>query len=233
MDDRIDRKLLELLHKLAGAQPQRQNCAAERDFLHSGVKRMAWREGERCRAVVRDYEKRYISWEKFAAAVEGQASVEQQLHRAEWQEAREGLRAWKKFDAAWPQLRRPAAVDYNIYTERVWDAEYEKYLETLYELARPLVQAGRYATVGDFLRDFLRDYARQQAEEERRAVLGFERQFISWEKFNDAIMNIATREQDDIAFDWEWARDGAAYWQKLLKELGQAAPVPDDFEQSP
>ena len=219
MDNPIDYKLLELLHGIAGPQVCRGGYATEQDFLHSGVKGMAWRERERCQAVVHDYEKRYLSWERFAAAAGGQASVEQQLHQAEWQEAREGLQAWEKFWAAWPQLCRSPAAAYNIYTERAWDAKYEKYLETLYELAGPLLQAGRYATVGDFLRDFLRDYARHRAKEAQRVALGFERQFISWEKFNDAIMEIATPEQEDIAFDWEWARDGVAYWQQFLDQL--------------
>ncbi len=101
-----------------------------------------------------------------------------------------------------------------VETARLTDNT-RKYLECLNKVAQPLIREGIYESE----EEFLRDYARQQAEEERRAVLGFERQFISWEKFNDAIMNIATPEQEDIAFDWEWARDSVAYWQQLLDEL--------------
>ena len=56
-------------------------------------------------------------------------------------------------------------------------------------------------------------------EAESRVVLGFEKQFISWEKYTDAIMNIATPEQEDIAFEWEAARDSREAWQKLIDEL--------------
>lgn len=115
-----------------------------------------------------------------------------------------------------------------VETARLTDNT-RKSLERSDKVAQPLIREGVY----ELEEEFLRDYARHQAEEERQAVLGFERQFISWEKFNDAIMNIATPEQEDIAFEWESARMFLASWQKLLKELGQAAPVPDGFEQSP
>ena len=94
-----------------------------------------------------------------------------------------------------------------------------KYLECLDQVAGPLIRSGAYASEEDFLRDFVKDFAQRKVEENRQVVLGFEKQYISWEKFNDAIMEIATPEQEDIAFDWEWARDGVIYWQQFLDQL--------------
>ena len=94
-----------------------------------------------------------------------------------------------------------------------------QYLEYFEKFSRPMVNAGIYESTEDFLRDCLRDFARRKVDECEKVALGFEKRFISWEKFNDAIMNIATPEQEDIAFEWEWARDCRDSWQSLLNQL--------------
>lgn len=106
-----------------------------------------------------------------------------------------------------------------VETARLTDST-RKYLECLDKVAQPLIREGVYESEEEFLRDNVRQLARRHIAAWEEVVLGFERQFISWEKFNDAIMNIATPEQEDIAFDWESARMFLASWQKLLKELG-------------
>lgn len=94
-----------------------------------------------------------------------------------------------------------------------------KYLAVLDDIARELVSCGLYATENKLLRSIVLDYARRKIEAESRVILGFEKQFISWEKYTDAIMNIATPEQEDIALEWEVARDSMQAWQKLVDEL--------------
>ena len=100
------------------------------------------------------------------------------------------------------------------------DDKCSNYLMFLDYMARDLIQKGLHKSEHKLLRDIVRDYAQRQLEEEGKVVLGFEKQFISWEKYNDAIMNIATPEQEDIAFEWEAARDFRKAWQKLIDELG-------------
>lgn len=94
-----------------------------------------------------------------------------------------------------------------------------KYLEYFEQYSRPMVRAGFYNSTEDFLRDCLKDFAQRKVDECEEIVLGFEKQFISWEKFNDAIKNVATPEQEDIALEWEWARDCRESWQALLIQL--------------
>ena len=99
------------------------------------------------------------------------------------------------------------------------DDQCGKYLAALDDIARELISGGLYATEHKLLRSIVLDYARRKAEAESRVVLGFEKQFISWEKYTSAIMNIATPEQENIAFEWEAARDSREAWQKLIDEL--------------
>lgn len=94
-----------------------------------------------------------------------------------------------------------------------------KYLECLDEVARPLIRSGAYASEEDFLRDFVKDFAQRKVEENRQVVLGFEKQYISWEKFTDALLDVATPEQEDEWWEWEAARDRQVSWQELLDEL--------------
>ena len=94
-----------------------------------------------------------------------------------------------------------------------------KYLEYFEKFSRPMVSAGIYDSTEDFLRDCLRDFAQRKVDECSDVALGFEKQFISLEKFRDAIWNIATPEQEDICFEWEWARDCRDSWQALLNKL--------------
>lgn len=99
------------------------------------------------------------------------------------------------------------------------DEKYLEYLEHLDNLARPLVRHGIYASKADFLRALVRDFAQRKLEENRQVALGFEKQYISWEKFNDALLNVATPAQEDAALEWEWARDRLKAWQELVSAL--------------
>ena len=94
-----------------------------------------------------------------------------------------------------------------------------RYLEYFEKYSRPMVSAGIYESTEDFLRDCLRDLAQRKVAECDETVLGFEKRFISWDKFNDAIKNVATPEQEDIALEWEWARDCRSSWLALLNQL--------------
>jgi Arc/MetJ-type ribon-helix-helix transcriptional regulator len=97
--------------------------------------------------------------------------------------------------------------------------ECRQYLEYLEKFAKPLIQSGIYASTEEFLRDCVKDFAQRKVKENQQVALGFEKQYISWEKFNDALMNVATPEQEDAAMEWEWARDSAKSWQKLVDKL--------------
>ena len=104
-------------------------------------------------------------------------------------------------------------------TDHETEDQCARYLAALDDIASELISDGLYATEHKLLRSIVLDYARRKVEAESRVVLGFEKQFISWEKYTDAIMNIATPEQEDIAFEWEAARDSREAWQKLIDEL--------------
>ena len=99
------------------------------------------------------------------------------------------------------------------------DEESFKYLEHINRLAEPLLQEGLYSCEEDLVRDLLVVLVKRHIEAEEKVILGFEKQFISWEKFNDAIMGIATPEQEDIFFEWEAARDSVDAWQKFIDQL--------------
>ena len=95
-----------------------------------------------------------------------------------------------------------------------------QYLKELERLAQSLIREGVYASAEEFLRDNVRYMARRQIEENQQIIQGFEKQYISWEKFSDALMKVATPEQEDAWMEWESARRFLAAWQKALKELG-------------
>ena len=95
-----------------------------------------------------------------------------------------------------------------------------QYLKELDRVAQPLIRAGVYASAEEFLRDTVRQLARHRIKESQQVIRGFEKQYISWEKFTDALLNVATPEQEDVWMEWESARRFLAAWQKLLKELG-------------
>lgn len=95
-----------------------------------------------------------------------------------------------------------------------------KCLRELDRLAQSLIREGVYASTEEFLRDNVRYMARRQIEENQQIIQGFEKQYISWEKFSDALLNVATPEQEDAWMEWESARRFLAAWQQLLKELG-------------
>ena len=99
------------------------------------------------------------------------------------------------------------------------DEEYLKYLKCLDDIARPLIQHGIYASEKDFLRACVKDFARRKVEESREVVTGFEKKYISWEKFTDAILETATVEQEDEWMEWEAAHHMAKTWQELVDEL--------------
>ena len=98
--------------------------------------------------------------------------------------------------------------------------ECSNYLMFLDYIAQDLIRKNLHSSEHKLLRDIVKDYAQRQLELEGKVILGFEKQFISWEKFNDAIMNTATPEQEDIFFEWEWARDSRKDWQRMIDELG-------------
>ena len=103
--------------------------------------------------------------------------------------------------------------------ETLMEDKCSNYLIFLDYIARDLIHKGLYTSEHKLLREIVRDYAQRQLETEQRVILGLEKQFISWEKFNDAIMNIATPEQEDIFFEWETARDSRKAWQELIDQL--------------
>ncbi len=98
------------------------------------------------------------------------------------------------------------------------DDRYAKYLKALDDIASDLIRNGLYPPEDRLLREVVNNYARRRLAEEEKVVLGFEKQFISWEKFNDAIMNIATIEQEDIFFEWEAARDSVKACRKITAD---------------
>ena len=93
-------------------------------------------------------------------------------------------------------------------------------LKELDRLAQSLIREGVYASAEEFLRDNVRYMARRQIEECQQIIQGFEKKYISWEKFSDATLDTATIPQEDEWMEWESARRMLAAWQKLLKELG-------------
>lgn len=95
-----------------------------------------------------------------------------------------------------------------------------RYLDCLDKVAQPLIREGVYASEEEFLRDNVRYMARRQIEECQQVIRGFEKQYISWEKFSDALLNVATPAQEDAWMEWESERRILAAWQKLLRELG-------------
>ena len=213
-------KCLKQLDRIARSQIQSRMYDSEQDFLRWKVKGMAWSRVEDHKKVIQRYEKKYTNWEHFSEAVLADATVEQQAEGLEWEAARKILQGWNAFRDSWPRMvSSGTSCTYTPYTARMYDAKYEKYLEALDELARLLILSGLYASEAEFLRDFLKYYFRRELEEEKQVALGFEMQHISWEKFSDALMNIATSYQEDEWMEWEAARDRATSLQKLLAEL--------------
>ena len=94
-----------------------------------------------------------------------------------------------------------------------------QYLKELDRVAQPLIRAGVYASEEEFLRDTVRQLARHQIAAWQEVIRGFEKKYISWEKFSDATLDTATIPQEDEWMEWESARRMLAAWQKLLKEL--------------
>ena len=93
-------------------------------------------------------------------------------------------------------------------------------LKELDRVAQPLIRAGVYASAEEFLRDTVRQLARHQIAAWQEVIQGFEKKYISWEKFSDATLDTATIPQEDEWMEWESARRMLAAWQNLLKELG-------------
>jgi Zn-dependent M32 family carboxypeptidase len=213
-------KCLKQLDRIARPQIQSRMYDSEQDFLRWKIKAMAWSRVEDHQKVIQRYEKKYTNWEHFSEAVLAEATAEQQAEGLEWEAARRMLRGWNAFREIWPRIvSSGASCTYTPYTARMYDAKYEKYLEALDELARPLILSGLYSSEAEFLRDFLKYYFQCALEEEKQVALGFEMQHISWEKFNDALMDIATPYQEDESMEWEAARDRTKSLQKLLDEL--------------
>ena len=106
-----------------------------------------------------------------------------------------------------------------VETARLTDNS-RKYLDCLDKVAQPLIREGVYASEEEFLRDNVRQLARSHIAEWQEVILGFEKKYISWEKFSDALLNVATPAQEDEWMEWESARRFLAAWQKALKELG-------------
>ena len=106
-----------------------------------------------------------------------------------------------------------------VETARLTDNA-RKYLECLDKVAQPLIREGVYESEEEFLRDNVRQLARRQITAWEEVIQGFEQKYISWEKFSDALLNVATPEQEDAWMEWESARMFRASWQKLLKEFG-------------
>ena len=99
------------------------------------------------------------------------------------------------------------------------DQQCLEYIDGISKLAQPLLEDGLYSSEEELLRELLVILVKRHIESEGQVILGFEKQFISWEKFNDAIMDIATPEQEDIFFEWESARDSVNAWQKFIDQL--------------
>ena len=93
-------------------------------------------------------------------------------------------------------------------------------LKELDRLAQSLIREGVYASAEEFLRDNVRQLARHQIAAWQAVIRGFEKKYISWEKFSDATLDTATIPQEDEWMEWESARRMLAAWQKALKELG-------------
>ena len=211
-------KYLECLDNIAGPQIQCSRYSSEKDFLVSAVKQMSWRQLESRKKSIKQWEDKYSNWQNFIDAARSKESPEQQSEGREWQAARDAVRAWNKLGQSWNKILS-AGTAYTHATAAMYHPTYEGYLETLHEVAGPLIQSGLYATEADFLRDLLTDYVQHQLEEEMKVILGFEKQYISWEKFSDALMNIATPQQEDEWMEWEAAREGVKAWQETLDEL--------------
>ena len=211
-------KYLECLDDIAGPQILFSRYRSEKDFLISAVKRMSWRQLESQKKAISRWEAKYSNWQTFIDTALSEESPERQAEVREWQAAQAAVRAWSNLGQSWHKILAPGTA-YTQATAAMYDAKFEVYLETLHKVAGPLIQSGLYATESDFLRDLLTDYAQGQLEEELKVILGFERQYISWEKFSDALMNIATPLQEDEWMEWEAAREGVKAWQKMLDEL--------------
>ena len=96
----------------------------------------------------------------------------------------------------------------------------DKYAEALEKLSRPFIQAGLYESQDGFLLDLIKDLAQRKIEGYRNRIGHYERNHQSLAKFNAAIQDTATPEQEDAAWDWEDSIDYLASWQKKAKELG-------------
>lgn len=211
-------KYLKCLDDIAGPQIQFSRYPSEKDFLVSAVKKMSWRQLEQRKKAIKQWEAKYSDWQTFIDATLAEESPERQAVAREWQAAQAAVQAWQKLGQSWRSILAPESA-YTQATAAMYHPKYEGYLETLHKVAGPLIQSGLYATESEFLRDLLTDYAQHQLEEEEKVVLGFEKQYISWEKFSDALMNIATPRQEDEWMEWEAAREGIKAWQETLDEL--------------
>ena len=217
----MDEKYLEYLKcldSIVGPQLLCSKYRTEKDFLVSAVKGMSWRQLETQKKAIKRWEAKHSDWQTFIDTSLVEESPELQAEGQELQAAQAAVAAWSKLGKSWRKIWSPETA-YTQATAAMYHPKYEVYLETLHKIAGPLIQSGIYATEADFLKDLLKDYAQRQLELEQKVVLGFEKQYISWEKFSDALMNIATPLQEDEWMEWEAAREGVKAWQETLDEL--------------
>jgi Arc/MetJ-type ribon-helix-helix transcriptional regulator len=92
--------------------------------------------------------------------------------------------------------------------------EFSKELE---QIARPLVEAGIYASEEAFVRDIVKDMATKRVRTYEGAVRKYRAKHGSLEQFGAKIKGKASPSQEDAWMEWEAAEGMLKAWKKVAK----------------
>jgi Arc/MetJ-type ribon-helix-helix transcriptional regulator len=92
--------------------------------------------------------------------------------------------------------------------------EFGKELE---HLARPLVEAGVYASQEAFVRDIVKEMATKRMRTYEIAVRRYRARYGSLERFGHGLKGKASPKQEDDWMEWEAAEDMLKAWKKVAE----------------
>jgi Arc/MetJ-type ribon-helix-helix transcriptional regulator len=98
--------------------------------------------------------------------------------------------------------------------ELMTSQEFGKELE---HLARPLVEAGVYASQEAFVRDIVKDMAKKRMRTYESAVRRYRAKYGSLERFGTKVRGKASPKQEDEWMEWEAAEGMLRAWKKVAE----------------
>jgi len=93
----------------------------------------------------------------------------------------------------------------------------QEFAKELEHIARPLVEAGVYASQEAFVRDIVKDIATSRIRTYESAVKKYRAKYGSLGHFGVKIKGKASPKQEDAWMEWESAEDMLRAWKKVAK----------------